>query len=38
LGVIAGRFPNKTLNYNKETSEFIEEEANEFLKGDQRVF
>ncbi len=38
LGVIAGRFPNKILNYNKEKSEFIEVEANEFLKGNQRSF
>lgn len=38
LGVIAGRFPNQTLHYNKETSEFEEQEANIFLKGNYRPF
>ena len=38
LGVIAGRFPNQTLHYNKETSEFEEQDANIFLKGQYRSF
>jgi len=38
LGVIAGRFPNKTLHWNNETSKFDEEEANQFLEGDYRDF
>ncbi|MGB2502232.1 MAG: Gfo/Idh/MocA family protein, partial [Flavobacteriaceae bacterium] len=38
LGVIAGRFPNQTLHYNKETSEFEEQDANVFLKGNYRSF
>jgi hypothetical protein len=38
LGVIAGRFPNQTLHYNKETSEFVEQDANVFLKGNYRTF
>ena len=38
LGVIAGRFPNQTLHYNKETSEFEEQDANVFLKGNYRPF
>jgi predicted dehydrogenase len=38
LGVIAGRFPNQTLHYNKETSEFEEQDANVFLKGNYRTF
>lgn len=38
LGVIAGRFPNKTLHWNNSTSKFDEEEANQFLEGDYREF
>lgn len=38
LGVIAGRFPNQTLNWNSETQLFDQEEANTFLGGDYRVF
>ena len=38
LGVIAGRFPNKTLNWDSKKAEFKEKEANVFLKGVERVF
>ena len=38
LGVIAGRFPNKTLHWNNETSLFDEEKANEFLESPYREF
>jgi len=38
LGVIAGRFPNKTLHWDNETAQFKEEKANEFLKGVYREF
>lgn len=38
LGVIAGRFPNQTLHYNKETSEFEEQDANIYLKEQYRSF
>jgi hypothetical protein len=38
LGVIAGRFPGKTLHYNKEASAFEEAEANQYLSGDYRSF
>ena len=38
LGVIAGRFPNKTLNWDSKKAEFKEKEANLFLKGVERVF
>lgn len=38
LGVIAGRFPNQTLNWNSETQKFDQEEANAFLGGDYREF
>tara|TARA_B100000767_G_scaffold275691_1_gene314369 strand:- start:19 stop:1362 length:1344 start_codon:yes stop_codon:yes gene_type:complete len=38
LGVIAGRFPNQTLHYNKEKSEFVEQDANAFLRGNYRSF
>ena len=38
LGVIAGRFPNKTLHWNSETAEFAEKEANQYLGATYREF
>lgn len=38
LGVIAGRFPNKTLHWDSQKAEFKEKEANVFLKGVERAF
>jgi predicted dehydrogenase len=38
LGVIAGRFPNKTLHWDNEKAKFSEEEANEFLDSPYRKF
>ena len=38
LGVIAGRFPNKTLHWNSKTLSFDEEEANQFLDATYREF
>lgn len=38
LGVIAGRFPNKTLHWDNETAQFAENEANEFLDSAYRDF
>lgn len=38
LGVIAGRFPNKTLHWNSEKQKFREDEANQYLEGDYREF
>ena len=38
LGVIAGRFPNKTLHWNNEKAKFQEEEANQYLSGNYRNF
>jgi len=38
LGVIAGRFPNKTLHWDSEKALFKEEEANVFLSGSYRDF
>lgn len=38
LGVIAGRFPNKKLHWNNDTSLFDEAEANEFLESPYRDF
>ncbi len=38
LGVIAGRFPNKTLHWDNEKARFAEEEANEFLDAPYRKF
>ena len=38
LGVIAGRFPKKTLHWDNEKARFKEEEANVFLSGDYREF
>ena len=38
LGVIAGRFPNKTLHWDSKTAQFEEKEANHFLDSKYRVF
>ncbi len=38
LGVIAGRFPNKTLHWDSEKALFAETEANVFLDGVYRSF
>ncbi|MCE7995600.1 MAG: Gfo/Idh/MocA family oxidoreductase [Roseivirga sp.] len=38
LGVIAGRFPNKTLHWDNEKARFAEEEANQFLDAPYRDF
>ena len=38
LGVIAGRFPNKTLHWDNEKARFAEEEANAFLDAPYRDF
>ena len=38
LGVIAGRFPNKTLHWDNKTARFAEEEANQFLDSPYREF
>jgi len=38
LGVIAGRFPNKTLHWDNETAQFSESEANQFLDSLYRKF
>ncbi len=38
LGVIAARFPNKTLHWDNEKAEFKEKEANQFLSGAYREF
>ena len=38
LGVIAGRFPNKTLHWDNQTAKFAEEEANQYLEGPYREF
>jgi predicted dehydrogenase len=38
LGVIAGRFPNKTLHWDSETARFQEEEANQYLDAEYREF
>lgn len=38
LGVIAGRFPNQTLTWNKESLTFDLEEANQYLDGVYRKF
>ena len=38
LGVIAGRFPNKTLHWDSKKALFKEEEANAFLSGSFRDF
>lgn len=38
LGVIAGRFPNKTLHWDAKKAQFAEEEANQYLGGMYRKF
>ena len=38
LGVIAGRFPGKTLHWDKAKSKFSEEEANTYIDGVYRDF
>jgi len=38
LGVIAGRFPNKTLHWDNTTAKFAEEEANQYLEAPYRKF
>ena len=38
LGVIAGRFPNKTLHWDTNTAQFSEAEANKFLDAPYRDF
>lgn len=38
LGVIAGRFPNKTLHWDSKKAAFKEKEANQYLAGDYRKF
>ncbi len=38
LGVIAGRFPNKTLHWDSEKAKFSEEEANQYLESPYRDF
>lgn len=38
LGVIAGRFPNKTLHWDSEKATFAEAEANQFLDAPYRDF
>lgn len=38
LGVIAGRFPNKTLHWDSKNARFSEEEANQFLDSPYRDF
>lgn len=38
LGVIAGRFPNQTLNWDNEKALFAEKKANKYLGGKYRKF
>lgn len=38
LGVIAGRFPNKTLHWDSENAQFRESEANQYLDAAYRDF
>ncbi|MBT8235651.1 MAG: gfo/Idh/MocA family oxidoreductase, partial [Bacteroidia bacterium] len=38
LGVIAGRFPNKTLHWDAKTATFKNDEANKFLNAPYREF
>jgi predicted dehydrogenase len=38
LGVIAGRFPNKTLHWDNATAKFAEDEANQYLDSAYRDF
>ena len=38
LGVIAGRFPNKTLHWDNTTAKFLEQKANNFINSPYREF
>jgi len=38
LGVIAGRFPNKTLHWDAKKAQFAEDDANQYLGGMYRKF
>jgi len=38
LGVIAGRFPGETLNWDKDSAKFKEEKANQYISGQYRKF
>jgi hypothetical protein len=38
LGVIAGRFPGKTLHWDNNSAKFKEEEANKYLDSRYRKF
>lgn len=38
LGVIAGRFPNKTLHWDSQKAAFKESDANQYLSGNYRNF
>ncbi len=38
LGVVAGRFPGKTLHWDAQTARFAEAEANQYLAGNYRTF
>jgi len=38
LGVIAGRFPNQTLHWDRDNATFAEVEANQYLEGKYRQF
>ena len=38
LGVIAGRFPGKTLNWDSSNAKFRETEANKYLSSTYRNF
>ena len=38
LGVVAGRFPNKTLHWDAKVAKFTEEEANKYLDYEYRNF
>jgi hypothetical protein len=38
LGVIAGKFPNKTLHWDSKKAKFTEDEANKFLNSSYRSF
>jgi predicted dehydrogenase len=38
LGVIAGRFPNQTLHWDRESAQFAEAEANKYLDSPYREF
>ncbi len=38
LGVVANRFPNKTLHWDNSTAKFRESEANKLLEGTYRAF